>query len=162
MRGCLTLIVGIVAGLALTAYWWPRVPAGVNPAPRSDITLTVSDGSLARLIQRRVAGMTAPSIQGVTVTSAPPNALVTRAQVVLGPVSSSAAVEVQPVAVNGGIQARVLSSTIAGLPMPPPLLQAIETEINRSMHGLLPADARVTGVAVRPAGLEITAQYRGR
>lgn len=160
MRGCLTLILGFLLGAGLMLYWWPQQPRGVVAPKAADLRVTISDSFLAREVQSHLAGQTAPAVSNVRINSIPPAALVVDADLSAGPVSTGASTEVQPVISGGQIQVNVISSRVAGIPIPSQLTGVLRDAINGRLSNLLGADARATGVRVLPAGIEIDADHR--
>lgn len=159
MRGCLLLIVGFALGAGLVFYWWPRIPAGQPVPAASDVRIIISDGFITRAVQQRVAGMTLPSIQQVRVTSNPPSTILVHIDLTTAQVSAPAALEIQPIAENGQIQVHVVSTNVAGIPVPPPLAGFVADAINSHSGHVLGDNARVTGVEVVPGAVEILANY---
>ena len=155
LRGCLTLLIGFALGAALMLALWPHPPAGVSAPRTSDVRVVVSDASIARTVQRRVSTMQVPSVDHVRVASHPPKSLIVHVDLSLGPLSAPATLEVMPVAQNGRVQARLISSEVAGVPVPPQLTGFVGDAINRRVGDLQGNGGRVTGTRVLPSGLEV-------
>jgi hypothetical protein len=156
IRGILLLLLGFVAGSAMMLALWPRTPAGMAAPRTSDLRVFISDRYLARSIQNRFTG-SIPSIGDVQVASAPPGSLVVRLQLGLGPLSVPADVELAPVAQNGSIDVSVVSTGLAGVSIPGQLTPFISSVINGRVNAVVSGTARVTGVTILPAGIEVFA-----
>jgi serine/threonine-protein kinase len=160
-RGCLTLLIGFALGAGLVLWWWPHQPTGVALPASADVRVFISDSYLSRAVQQRVAGMTLPEIHNVRVLSSPPAALLVNADLTVGPFTAPSSMEVQPVASGGGVQVQIVESHIAGIPIPSQLTGFLQDAINGETQHALSTHSRVTGVAVRPDGVEILADYAG-
>jgi hypothetical protein len=153
----LILLIGFALGAGLMLWWWPHQPAGVAVPASADLRVMISDHYLANAVQNRVNGMTIPSITNVQVRSLPPAALVVTATLSLGPVSADSSMEVQPVASGGTIQMHIISTHIGPIPIPSQLTVFLEDAINNDTQHLLSSGTRITGVTVKPQGVEILA-----
>lgn len=158
MRGCLTLLVGIVVGIAVMAFSWPTIPAGSALLPGSDVRASLSDRYLTRTVQERLSATGIISVRGVQVRSAPPT-LVVRATASIGPLSAPITVELEPFAAGGDVRVRIIATHIGSLPVPGVLIGLVTGSINDSLRHSLGANARVTGVNVTRPGLDIAANY---
>ncbi len=158
MRGCLTLLVGMVVGGAIMAFSWPTTPAGFALPQSSDVRVSLSNGYLTRTAQARLSSTGIVSIHELRVRSAPP-ALVVRADASIGPISAPITVELQPVAVGGVVQVRIIATHIGVVPVPNVFTGLVTGSINDSLRHTLRANATVTGVAATQRGLDITANY---
>lgn len=157
MRGCLLLLLGFVAGAGLMLWWWPQQAHGIVRPQAADLQVTISDGYLSRAIQQRLGGLTLPSVKNVAVRSVPHRSLLVGLDLAAGPVSAPVSIEVQPVAANGTIDLRVISTRVAGIPIPAQITGLVSTAINDSTRVHLRANTRVTGVDVTATGLEVLA-----
>lgn len=161
MRGCFTLLLGFVLGIALMLYLWPRTPPATRPPSQpADVRVLIADTYLAHLVQQRASTISAPSIQNVTVSSSPPNILNTSADVAAGPLSAPVTLQIQPLATNGSIQLHVVSAQVGAVPVPPQLAGLVIDAINSTIQRQVNANAQVTAVTVTAGGLEIYANYR--
>jgi hypothetical protein len=156
IRGILLLLLGFVAGSAMMLSLWPRPPAGIAAPRTSDLRVFISNRYLARSVQTRFAG-SIPSISDVRVASAPPSSLVVRSQLGVGPLSVPADLDLAPVAQNGSINVRVVSSGLAGLSVPGQLTPFISSVINGRVNAVIAGRAQVTAVTILPAGIEVFA-----
>lgn len=161
LRGCLILVLGFALGAGLMLWWWPHQPQGVALPASADLRIHISDTYLSRTVQAHVAGMTLPTIQHVQVRSSPPAALIVTADLGAGPVSAGSSMEVQPIAAGGSVQIQIVSTHIAGIPIPSQLTGFLQDAINSNTHRLLNAQTRITGVTVQPDGVEVLASYAG-
>jgi hypothetical protein len=159
VRGCLTLIIGLIAGAGLMLAWWPKQPSGTVSPRAADLRVTISDAYLARTVQARVAGYSVPQVRHVRVASLPGVALVVSADLTVGPLSAPASVEMQPYPANGQVQVRIISTRVAGIPIPSQLTGVIADAIDSSARGLMDRHAHVTGVTVTPTGIQLSANY---
>lgn len=158
MRGCLTLIVGFVAGVALMLVFWPRPPHGsATPGPTPDITLTLSDQYLDRVIAQRVAAAFPLPLQGIRVESAPPADLVVRAEISTAGALTPLTVDGRLYASGGHVRTQIVSLEAAGVPLPPVIGPLVSAAVDRSIARVI-GGARVTGARVTPSGLQIDAQ----
>jgi len=139
--------------------WWPHPPSGVSAPRSSDLRIVISDAYLARTVERRVSGMRVPSVDQVRIASNPPRSLIMRVDLSLGPLSAPAALELSPVAKNGHVQIRLISSEVAGVPIPPQLAGFVTDAINHRIADLPGGGGQVTGVRILTSGLEILADY---
>jgi uncharacterized protein YpmS len=162
MRSVLLLLVGFILGVGLMLIWWPQPPKGTARPQRADLQVLVADSYLSRVVQRHVAGVSFPQIRNVRVASVPPAALVLTADLGAGPISAPASVEAQPVAQNGAIQVRIVDMSVAGIPIPSQLTVALADAVNSSARHAVGPNTRITGVTVKPGGLEIYADYAPR
>lgn len=158
MRGCFTLIVGILLGVALMVISWPTTPRGSTLPQGSDVRVSLSNSYLTRIVEARLARNGIISIRGLQVRSAPP-ALIVRANVGLGPLAAPITVELQPLAAGGEVQVRIIATHIGVIPVPNFLTGLVTGSINDSLRHILGANATVTGVTSTPRGLDITADY---
>jgi hypothetical protein len=158
MRGCSILIVGIVVGAGAMALAWPTTPAGTTVPRSADVHVSLANGYLTRIVQARLSSTGIVSIRGVQVQSAPP-ALVVRANAGIGPFSAPITAELQPFVVAGDVQVRIIETHVGVIPIPSVLTGLVTGSINGSLHHTLGTNAIVTGVAVTPRGLDITANY---
>jgi len=161
LRGCLILIVGFLLGAGLVLWWWPHEPHGIAVPASADLRVRISDAYLSRTVQQHVAGMTLPTIKNVQVRSSPPAALVLTADLGAGPVTAGSSMEVQPVVAGGSVHIQITSTHIAGIPIPSQLTGFLQDAINSNTQRLLSAHTRITGVSVKPDGLEVLATYVG-
>lgn len=159
MRGCLTLLIGFILGVALLVYLSPRPPIGSAVPSSSDVRVAVSDGYLARRIQSAVTGVQLVSVQRVGVTSAPPNQLVVRAEINAEGLAAPAALALRPVAANGTIQVQITSSQVGQVPIPAALSNLAAGAADQAIKNVLPPGIRVVGTSVTPQGLVIVANY---
>jgi hypothetical protein len=148
--GCLTLLLGFVLGASSTLLWWPRLPSGTVRAEPWDLRVTITDAYLARLVGRRVAGDTLPRIRNVRIRSSPPAALLTDADLSVGPLEAPGTLELQPIAAGGKVRVRIIAARLAGIPVPSLLTGSLEGAIDT-------AAARATGSSVRVIGVRVTA-----
>jgi hypothetical protein len=160
IRSLVFLLIGIAVGVGYMVYAHPAAaPAAGSAAPaRSDVRVLLSDTYLGHVVQQRIG------VQGVTVnqariTSVPPNELVARAQVQLGPVLTPVTLQLQPVVQGGGLQFRALGGNINGIPLPAPAAQLMAAGINQSLQRAVGSSMRVTASRVMASGLEIWANY---
>lgn len=159
LRGCLILVIGFALGAGLMLWLWPHQPHGVALPAAADLRVRISDAYLSKAVQQHVAGMALPAIKHVQVRSLPPAALAVTADLSVGPVTAGSSMEVQPVASAGTIQVQVVSTHIAGIPIPSELTFFLQDAINSNTRRVLSAHTRITGVAVQPDGVEILADY---
>jgi hypothetical protein len=136
---------------------WPHPPAGIAAPRTSDLRVFISDRYLSRAIQNRFSADSIPSVGDVHVVSAPPSSLVVRLQASIGPLSLPAALELAPVAQAGSINVRVVSTALGGLSIPGQLTPFISSVINGRVKAVVAHSARVTGVTILPAGIEVFA-----
>jgi hypothetical protein len=161
MRGCLTLIVGIVVGVVAMALMWPHAPSGVTAPPSTaDVRATISNAYLSRLVGSRLARRSIPRIREVRITSNPPADLVADAKVSLGPLSAPVTIEVQPQIEGGVVRAHIVSTHVGAVPVPSFFTGVLEESINDAMKRAIGTSTRVTGVQILPGGLAISADYR--
>src|SRR5947209_6570112 len=107
MRGCLTLLVGIVMGIGMMALAWPATPASSHLPQRADVRVSLGNAYMTRIIQARLSSTGIVSVHVLEVRSTPP-ALMVRATAGIGPFSAPITVELQPVAVGGHVQMRII------------------------------------------------------
>ncbi len=159
MRSWFTLVIGFILGVALLTYLGPRTPSGTASPSATDMRVTVSDGYLARRIQARLSGVRLVQVRNVTVTSAPPNELIARANVEVGSAAVPVALGLQPVAEGGAMQVRIVSSQVGQVPVPAVLSNLAAGAVDLAVAHLLPSGMRVVGTSVSDQGLVIQADY---
>ena len=160
MRGCLLLVIGFVTGAALMLLWWPKQPTPrAGPPMPADLRLTLSDAFIARELQRRFTAISFPTVTHVGIGSVPPVGLAVRADIGAGPVSAPLSMEVQPVAEHGQVAISIISTHLAGIPIPSQLTGFLADIINSRAHNLLGSETRVVRVRTVPGALEILADY---
>jgi hypothetical protein len=103
--------------------------------------------------------MRVPSVDHVRIASNPPTSLIMRVDLSIGPWSAPVALDLSPVATNGHVQTRLISTEVAGVPIPPHLAGLVTDAINRRIAALPGGKGQATGVRVLPSGLEILANY---
>jgi hypothetical protein len=159
MRGCLTLVAGLILGLGLAAYFTPRPPAAPSPPASTDVRATLSDAYLSRIVARHLASISVISARHVSIASAPPSRLVVSIQVGVGPLSAPVRLGVQPYAEGGEVKVHFFSTSVAGIPVPTIITHFVEQSMDQAIAHILGSGARVVGTAVTPGGLEISAEY---
>ena len=157
MRGCLTFVVGLLLGVGLMLYWWPKAPAAESVPASSDIRIHLSDRYLGHLVQSRVSSM---GVTGVSVSSAPPQTLIAQGTLGLAIVSAPIAIQFQPVAQGGTLQVKVVDVRVGSIPLPGQLIPLIAGSINSSVRSRLGTKAVVQSVQVTPTGLDVEANSR--
>lgn len=160
MRGCLTLVLGILIGTAGMLYFWPKQPTGTALPASSDVRVFVSDRYLSRLVQRHASSIQLPQVRDVHIRSAPPAGLIATAQLSVGPISAGATMELAPEVQAGRVRMRIVSSTVAGIPIPDQLAGIVESQMNAATGNVSTNGARITGVRVTARGVQITANAR--
>lgn len=161
MRGCLTFVIGLLLGAGLVLLQWPHDPKGVRAPSASDVHVVISDTYLARLVQQRSGSIAFPQVRNVVITSVPPAVVVVRADLLAGPVSTPSSLEVQPIAEGGTIDMRILSSHVAGIPVPPLLTSILQDAINRAARRAITPRVHIVAVRVRPEGVDVYADDAG-
>jgi hypothetical protein len=159
VRGCLILLVGIGIGVGIMALSWPTTPVSSTLPPSADVRVSLGSAYLTRIIQARLSSTGIVSIHILQVESAPP-ALVVRATAGVGPFSAPITAELQPVAVAGHVEVRIIATHVGIVPIPNVLMGLVTGSINDSLRRTLARNAIVTGVTVTRHGLDITANYR--
>lgn len=160
MRGCLTLLLGILVGIGAMLYFWPKQPAGRALPASSDVRVFVSDRYLSSLVQRHASSIDLPQVSDVHILSSPPAVLIATAQLSVGPISAPTSMELAPEIENGRVHIRIVSSTIAGIPIPDQFAGIVEGQINAAAGNVNTGAARITGVKVTARGLQITANAK--
>ncbi len=159
MRGCLILFIGFLFGLAVSILFVARPPTGTITPATSDVRITISDGYLARRIQRKLGGLGMVQVSRVTVASSPPAELIARGQVTAGPVSEPVTLGLQPVATGGTVRVRIVSTRVGAIPVPSVFTTLVEGVINDAVTRSIGNQVRIVGAAVTDQGLVISADY---
>lgn len=159
MRGCLILIVGFLVGLAVSLFFVARPPAGTVAPSASDVRITISDGYLARRIGRKVRSLGMTQVSGVQVASAPPSQLIARGQLAVAGTTTPAALTLEPMATDGTVRVRIVSSQVDGIPIPSIFTTLVEGVVNRAVKRSIGSGVRIVGTRVTAQGLVIWADY---
>jgi hypothetical protein len=164
VRGCLTLIVGLVIGAAAASFLWSQssapVAKGIVAPQRSDVHAVLSDAYLSRLVNRAARGSGVASLHNIRLSSNPPGALVAQADGTIGPLTVPVSADVAPSAQNGSVQITLLSTHVGSVPIPTAFTGLIEAQVNQAVRSALGGSVRVVAVDVVPQGLEVYANYR--
>jgi hypothetical protein len=163
MRGCLTLIVGLVIGAVAVWFLWSQstapVAKGIVAPQRSDVHAVLSDAYLSRLVNDAAQGSSIVSLRNVHLSSNPPGALVAQAEGTLGPLTVPVSAEVAPSARNGSVHVTLLSTRVGAVPIPTAFTGLVEAQVNQAVRNTLGGSVRVVAVDVVPQGLEVYANY---
>jgi hypothetical protein len=159
VRGFLTFVIGFIGGAGLMLALWPHPPVGVPNARSSDLRIFISDVYLARMVERRVSGINLPTVTDVRIASHPPTSLIMRVDLSIGPLSAPATLELAPVVESGQMQTRLVTTEVAGIPIPPQLAGFVVATINSRIAQLPGTGGQVTGVRILASGLEISVDY---
>jgi hypothetical protein len=161
MRGCLTLIVGIIIGVVLVglaeALLIKPVPLAPAPSATSDVVILFQNAFLTRQLQAQAAQVeTSVKLQNLAVqgqadqtlavsgtATAPGTALTVPVRVVVHPALN-----------NGRVTIQIVTAQLGSLKLPSNWFQPLENQINASINrSLANTQYQIVGVSTTVEGL---------
>jgi hypothetical protein len=163
MRGCLPLLLGLVAGAAAVWLLWAQsttpVRRGVVAPQQSDVHAVLSTRYLSRLVNDGTQGAGVASLSHVRISTNPPGALVAQADATLGPLTVPVSAQVAPSVQNGSVHITLLSTHVGAVPIPTAFTGIVAAQVNAAVQRSLGSSVRVVAVDVVSQGLEVYADY---
>lgn len=154
MRGLTTFIIGLVVGLTVPLFWWPRIPTGIAPPADPAVHIILSDRYLATLVQSHFNVTSTARITHLTVRSLPPSALIGRGTVSASGLSVPVTVEAAPTITHGALSVRIVNASVG--PLPVPVAGFFSSAVTAAIRQAVGIHLRVTDVRVTRSGLALS------